>query len=369
MAHEIKLYGPIDGWFNSAKEIMGGIPRDAKEVVVRIHSPGGSVGEGIALHNALKAHPARIVTIVDGYAASIASVVMQAGDERRVHRSSLIFAHNPWTQAEGDAEDLRKSADHLDKHAEVIRDIYMESTGKTEAEIRQIMEDEEFFTGPESRALGFSDTVIGDEKANMKIAAMIHFDKIAAQAGEKRMSITTKHQAALDRADAAEKEATEAKDAMAVQGKQIEAKDAEIERIKTEAAADLESVQNKLDATEANYAAQVEDLNAKLAEQTEIAAKAKAFEKELADLKRTVAENPALAQAAKDDQNAGDFAVQADAEVDKIEAEARAAAANREPRNILEQYEAMDPGPERRAFFADNKRAILACEKEGNDNA
>ena len=100
--HEIKLYGPIGGMFGtSAEEFLDQIPEGGGDITLRIHSPGGSVGDGLAMHNALRDYSeGKVIAVIDGYAASSASFVMLAADEVRVHESSLVFLHKPWSFAD-----------------------------------------------------------------------------------------------------------------------------------------------------------------------------------------------------------------------------------------------------------------------------
>lgn len=191
MQHEIRLYGPIGGMFGvDPEDFVSSIPKDATEIVVRIHSPGGSVGDGLAIYHSLKDHAARVVTIVDGYAASAASFVMLAGDEVRVHRNSIVMVHNPWTQAAGNSNDLRKVADDLDIHRDAILDIYREKTGYEEEELKEMMDEETYFRGASAVEMGFADTVIDDYEEEQAIAAMLRVENIVAkiQQQEKAMS-------------------------------------------------------------------------------------------------------------------------------------------------------------------------------------
>ena len=81
--------------------------KDCSEINVYINSYGGEVAEGLAIYNALKRHNAKIKTYCDGFAASIASVIFMAGDERVMNDSSLLMIHNAWTFAMGDSVQLR----------------------------------------------------------------------------------------------------------------------------------------------------------------------------------------------------------------------------------------------------------------------
>lgn len=98
---------------------------EAEEINVYINSYGGEVAEGFAIYNALKRHSAKVRTICDGFACSIASVIFMAGDERIMNKQSLLMIHNAWTVASGNSSELREQADTLDKMGEVIASVYV----------------------------------------------------------------------------------------------------------------------------------------------------------------------------------------------------------------------------------------------------
>jgi len=213
MAHEIRLYGPIGGMFGLTPEsILSQIPAGTADIVMRIHSPGGSVGDGLAMYNALQAHPARIVAIVDGYAASTASFVMLAADEVQVHESSLVFLHKPWTMSEGNADDMRKSADDLDKHEDAIVAIYSRKTGKSAEEMKAVLREEMFLSGAEAVEMGLADVLIDDPEAEIEVAALITGDaklqeRIQMSTQKTRREITAELEAAQARIDTINAEA------------------------------------------------------------------------------------------------------------------------------------------------------------------
>ena len=181
MKYETRIYAPIGGYTGiDPEDFAASIPGEATEITVRIHSPGGSVGDGLAIYHTLKDHPAKVTTIVDGYAASAASFIMLAGDEVRVHRSSIVMIHNPWTQMAGDSNDLRKAASDLDVHRDAILEIYRQKTGYTEEELKQMMDEETYFLGMDAVEMGFADVVIDDYEEEKEIAAMIQMERIAA---------------------------------------------------------------------------------------------------------------------------------------------------------------------------------------------
>ena len=157
----IRLYGDI-AWYDITAEQVASALEDitAPEIEVQLSSLGGDVFEGIAIYNALRAHPARITTRVDSMAASIASVIVQAGDHRVMLSSAQMMIHEAWGFAIGTSDDMRKLADTLDKQTGIIAGIYAERTGGNVADFRALMEAETWFTDEEAVAAGLADEVV-----------------------------------------------------------------------------------------------------------------------------------------------------------------------------------------------------------------
>ena len=101
---------------------------DADKINVHINSYGGEVAEGLAIYNVLRNHKAKVRTICDGFACSIASVIFMAGDERIMNNASMLFIHNAWTTASGNAAQLRKEADDLDVISQGALAAYMSAS-------------------------------------------------------------------------------------------------------------------------------------------------------------------------------------------------------------------------------------------------
>jgi ATP-dependent Clp endopeptidase proteolytic subunit ClpP len=131
-------------------------------ITVRINSPGGSVFEGVAIHNILKNHSAKVHTVVDGVAASIASVVMMAGDTIEVPKNALVMIHDPSMITYGGEKDMQKAAELLAKVKSQIVDTYAKRTGKAPEAIAQMMSDETWMTGDEAVTNGFANQVAAD---------------------------------------------------------------------------------------------------------------------------------------------------------------------------------------------------------------
>ena len=91
---------------------------------MEINSPGGDVFAGLAIYNALKGSGKEIVVKVMGVAASAASLIAMAGDKIVMPKNTFLMVHNPWSVAMGNAEELRQTADTLDKIGESLKATY-----------------------------------------------------------------------------------------------------------------------------------------------------------------------------------------------------------------------------------------------------
>ena len=131
----------------------------ASDIHLHINSPGGSVFDGVAIHNALRRHPAKVTTYIDGLAASIASIIAIAGDRVVMASNALFMIHNPWGGVQGDATEMRKMADVLDKIGETLVNAYEERTGMARDDITAAMNDETWYTADEALAAGFIDDI------------------------------------------------------------------------------------------------------------------------------------------------------------------------------------------------------------------
>ena len=125
-------------------------------LVVEINSPGGNVWDGLSIYNMLRGRQAPVTTRVVGIAASIASIIALAGDTVEMAEASLFMIHDPSGMVAGTSEDMRKMADALDQHAEVLAGIYAKATGKPVTQIRAAMKAETWFTAQEAIRFGLA---------------------------------------------------------------------------------------------------------------------------------------------------------------------------------------------------------------------
>ncbi len=136
--------------------------KGAKQIDIRINSPGGDVFAGYAMYNLLSAHPATVNVFIDGQAASIASVVAMAGDNIEISANGTMMIHNPWVAMAGNSLELRAMADRLDMHAKSIVKTYAARTGMGEQELSDMMSarpDGSEFSAERALELGFVDSI------------------------------------------------------------------------------------------------------------------------------------------------------------------------------------------------------------------
>lgn len=168
---DIYIYDPIGGGLFSegvtAKQFVKDLNAlsNVKNINLHINSPGGSVFEALAIYNALKEHPANVITNIDGIAASAATFIALAGDTIVMAENAMFMIHNPWSMTAGDAEDLRKEADVLDKLRDSMVGIYMGRFGGTEEELSAALDAETWYSAEEAMNAGFIDVIKNESKA------------------------------------------------------------------------------------------------------------------------------------------------------------------------------------------------------------
>lgn len=160
---QIDIFGEIVGekWFDeetSATSFRDALKElgDVSTINLSINSGGGSVFDGIAIYNMLKSHKATVNVYVEGLAASIASVIAMAGDTITMRSGSMLMIHRPFTVLQGNAEEMRKAAETLEKMGDNIVDIYSERTGIPSDDIRNIMNDETWLSAEEAVKQGWA---------------------------------------------------------------------------------------------------------------------------------------------------------------------------------------------------------------------
>lgn len=179
---DIFLTGEIgDSWWDehttSANDIVDRLPelRAANAVNLYINSPGGDAFDGIAIYNVLKEFAAKTTAHVIGLAASAASVVLMAADNRIIHTGGMVMVHRAWSYVAGNCSDLRKTAQDLEALDSSLANIYAENTGLEEAVVQDLMLAETWMTAAEAVEKGFC-----TQEDTQEVAALVSIPKSLA---------------------------------------------------------------------------------------------------------------------------------------------------------------------------------------------
>ena len=163
---DIYIYGDIyDSWWDSSNSAISLKDKllelgDISEINLHINSLGGDVFEGIAIFNLLKQHKATVKVYIDGIAASIASVIAMAGDVIYMPKNSMMMIHNCWTYQCGNAKDMRKTADDLDKIMEASIESYLAKINISRDELVELLDNETWLTAQECLEKGFCTEIL-----------------------------------------------------------------------------------------------------------------------------------------------------------------------------------------------------------------
>ncbi len=163
MTAEVRIYETIGAdWFGAgitAKTISARLDQipASEHVVVRINSLGGDAFEGLAIFNLLRERGVDVV--IDAVAASAASVIAAAGRKVSIAENGLVMVHNPWGLAMGEAGDMRKMAESLDKITGSIVTSYAARSTLSRDELATLMAAETWFDANEAIDTGLVDEI------------------------------------------------------------------------------------------------------------------------------------------------------------------------------------------------------------------
>ncbi len=149
-------------------------------ILLHINSPGGDCVAASQIYTMLMDYPADVIVQIDGLAASAASVIAMAGTTVRMSPTALMMAHNPWTSAMGDSEEMRKAISLLDEVKESIINAYQIKTGLSRARLSHLMDAETWMSAGRAKELGFCDEIMYEEDAETEEKPSFIFSSKAA---------------------------------------------------------------------------------------------------------------------------------------------------------------------------------------------
>jgi len=171
------IYGEIGDWGVSAAQVAADIEAlgPVEKLTVRVSSYGGDAMQGVAIHNLLRSLPYDVEVIIDGIAASAASVIAVAGRRVIMPSTALMMIHDPWSLAAGNAEDMRHQAEVLEKIKQALTAAYLSKAPNIDPErLDALLSEETWLTAEEAVELGLADEIVepdADRTAPARAAA------------------------------------------------------------------------------------------------------------------------------------------------------------------------------------------------------
>ena len=171
---DVYIFDEIGTYGITAQEFITDI-KDLKDTPInlRINSLGGDVFDGMAMYNVIKRRAAKTTVYIEGIAASIATIISLGADEVVMAENSLFMIHNAWGGTMGEAKDMRKTADTLEKITGELTDIYRKKTGLSYDALAEMMDEETWLNANEALEMGFIDTI----SDSIKVAAKYDVSK------------------------------------------------------------------------------------------------------------------------------------------------------------------------------------------------
>lgn len=154
-ALELAMIGEV-GWDISASMLQRELVGRTEDLTINLFSYGGDAIEGLAIYSMLARYPGKKRMVIDGVAASAASVIAMAGDEIVMPESSFLMIHEAWGLAIGGSNDLRHQADLIDRISTSYRQAYSARSGMSDEDVASLMAAESWLTAAEAVEFGFA---------------------------------------------------------------------------------------------------------------------------------------------------------------------------------------------------------------------
>lgn len=174
----LMLFGDV-GYEITASGVAAALKQaNGAPITVQIHSYGGDAAAGIAIHNMLARYPGKKKMVVEGLAASAASLIAMAGDEIIMPGNAFLMIHNAWGGVMGEASDMRSQAEVLDMISAAYRDTYAARSGMSPEDVAAMMAATTWFTAEAALASGFATEVAAPTEIRADAGRLARLDKV-----------------------------------------------------------------------------------------------------------------------------------------------------------------------------------------------
>lgn len=169
---------------------------------VSINSGGGSVFSASEIYTELRKFQGDVRIEIVGLAASAASVIAMAGTSVKMSPTASLMIHNAMASTDGDYREMDATSELLQKVNQSIVSTYLQKTGKTQDELKAMMDKETWMTAPEAKELGFIDEIMFEQTvdavANIEVPELVNgmlpkevIDKMRVQLANNKELIVT----------------------------------------------------------------------------------------------------------------------------------------------------------------------------------
>ena len=163
----LRIDGPImddegaEFWGGYSPRMLEAALEGAGDVVIHINSPGGDVVAASRMYTMLKEHRGDVRIVIDGLAASAASVIAMAGDTVLMSPIAYMMIHCAASVAVGDKHDMEHEAGVLEEVDKGIRTAYRLRTGLSDRKLSEMMDEETWMSAATAVAMKFADGILG----------------------------------------------------------------------------------------------------------------------------------------------------------------------------------------------------------------
>lgn len=185
----MRFFGCVEGVsYNDINDFLANIPENDNAIDIRLHCNGGSVTEGWAMYDALRATGKEITATVEGTCASMATIILMAApkERRKAYENAHILLHNPkmMTYVLGEtatADELAQAGEELKAEQTRMVDLYVERCGCDRAELVSLMDKDTFIDTNEALRLGVIGHIIPPISASAKPKSMNMSDNLLSK--------------------------------------------------------------------------------------------------------------------------------------------------------------------------------------------
>ena len=138
----------------------------SKDIFLYINSPGGTISSGLSIYDTMQFIKPDVSTICVGQAASMGAILLAGGAKGKRYSlpNSRMMIHQPISGFKGQATDIDIHAKEVLKLRNRVNHILAEHTGRTEKQIANDTDRDNFMDAHQSLEYGLIDVVLSERE-------------------------------------------------------------------------------------------------------------------------------------------------------------------------------------------------------------